>query len=108
MAVKRVESIAAQLTRISSPDGARVAPAIAHVTKAVAETPTPDEAQRTYRFELLAELARQAALPAAERSPTVGRMTVRALDAALSRAANLADVWSAWGPTIKDFFGVSD
>lgn len=108
MAVKRVESIAAQLTRISSLDGARVAPAIAHVTKAVAEAPTPDEAQRTDRLELLAELARQAALPAAERSPTVGRMIVRTLDAALSRVANLADIWSAWGPTIKAFFDVSD
>jgi hypothetical protein len=108
MAVRHVESIAAQLTRISSPDGARVAPAIAHVTKAVAEAPTSDEAQRMYRFELLAELARQAALPAAERSLTVGRMTVRALDATLGRVANLADIWSAWGPTIKAFFEVSD
>jgi hypothetical protein len=108
IAFRHVESIAATLIRISSPDGACVAPAIAHVTKAVAEAPTPDEAQRTYRFELLAELARQAALPAAERSPTIGRMTVSALDAALSRTANLADIWSAWGPTIKAFFGISD
>jgi hypothetical protein len=108
MAVRHVESIAANLTRISSPDGARVAPAIAHVTKAVAEVPTPNEAQRTYRLELLAELARQAALPAAERSPTIGRVTVRALDAVLSRVANLADIWSAWGPTIKAFFEGSD
>jgi len=105
IAFRRVESL---LISISSPDGARVAPAIAHVTKAVAEAPTPDEPQRTYRFELLAELARQAALPAAERSPTIGRMTVRALDAALNAAGNLADIWSAWGPTIKAFFGVSD
>ncbi len=85
-----------------------MAPAIAHVTKAVAEAPTPDEAQHTYRLELLAELARQAALPAAERSPTVGRMTVSAWGAALNVAGNLADIWSAWGPTIKAFFQVSD
>jgi hypothetical protein len=44
----------------------------------------------------------------AERSPTIGRMTVRALDTALNAAGNVADVWSAWGPTITAFFGISD
>jgi hypothetical protein len=108
IAFRRVESIAAHLIRISSPAGEPVAQAIAHVTKAVAEARTLDEAQRTYRLDLLAEVARQAALPVAERSPSVGRAIVSALDATLNMAGNLADIWSAWGPTIKAFFEVSD
>lgn len=92
MAIKRVGSIAAHLTRISSPAEERVAQAIAHVTKAVAEARTLNEAQRTGVLDLLTELARHTALPAAKRSPSVGRAIVGALDTALNAAGNLADV----------------
>jgi hypothetical protein len=82
--------------------------AITEVTKAVTADTTLNSATRMKVLDLLLELARQTALPAAQRSPTVGRTVMGALDTALSAAGNLADVWSAWGPTIKAFFGISD
>ena len=105
---RHIESIAALLTRVSSPAEERVAQAIAQMTKAVAETPILDEAKRAQVLELFSELARQMALPAADRSRTVVRVLVGTLDAALNAAGNLADIWSAWGEIIKKFFGISD
>jgi hypothetical protein len=108
MAIRHMESIAAHLTHISAPTEKRVVDAITEVTKAVTADATLDGATRTEVLDLLLELARQAALPAAQRSPTVGRTITGSLDTALNAAGNLADVWSAWGPTIKAFFGISD
>jgi hypothetical protein len=107
MAIKHMESIAAHLNHISAPTEKRVVDAITEVTKAVTADATLDSAMRTEVLDLLLELAQQTALPAAKRSPTVGRAIVGALDTALNAAGNLADVWSACGPTIKAFFGIS-
>jgi hypothetical protein len=106
--VKHIESIAGRLTQVFPPSPREAAQAIAKVAEAVREDPTLSAAHRRAQLDRLLQLAQQAELPEAERSPSLGRTTVRALDAALSRTANLADVWSAWGPTIKGFFGVSD
>ena len=78
------------------------------VAEAVREEPTIGPAMRREQLDRLLQLAQQTELPTAKRSPSLGRATVRALDTALSRVANLADIWSAWGPTIKAFFEVSD
>jgi hypothetical protein len=106
--VKHIESIAGRLTQISLPSQRETAQAIVKVAEAVREEPTLGTAMRREQLDRLLQLAQQTELPAAKRSPSFGRATVRALDAALSRAGNLADIWSAWGPTIKAFFEVSD
>lgn len=106
--VKHIESIAGRLTQISLPSQRETAQAIVKVAEAVREEPTLGTAIRREQLDRLLQLAQQTELPAAKRSPSFGRATVRALDAALSRVANLADIWSAWGPTIKAFFEVSD
>jgi len=106
--VKHIESIAGRLTQISLPSQRETAQAIVKVAEAVGEEPTLGPAMRREQLDRLLQLAQQTELPAAKRSPSLGRATVRALDAAFSRVANLADIWSAWGPTIKAFFEVSD
>jgi hypothetical protein len=78
-----------------------------YLAEAVREEPALGQAMRREQLDRLLTLAQQTELPTADRSP-VCRATVRALDAALGRVANLADIWSAWGPTIKAFFEVSD
>jgi hypothetical protein len=106
MAIRHMESIAAHLNHISAPTEKRVVDAITEVTKAVTKDSTLDYTTRAQVLDLLIELARQTALPAANRSPSVGRAIVGALDASLNAAGNLADVWSTWGETIKKFFGI--
>jgi hypothetical protein len=108
MAVRHIESIAAHLNHISAPTEKRVVDAITEVTKAVTKDSTLNDATRAQVLDLLMELARQTALPMANRSPSVGRAIVGALDVALNAAGNLADIWSAWGQTIKAFFRISD
>jgi hypothetical protein len=105
--VKHIESIAGRHTQIFLPSPRETAQALAKVAEAVREEPTLGPAMRREQLDRLLQLAQQTELPAAKRSPSFGRATVRALDAALSRAGNLADIWSAWGPTIKAFFGIS-
>ena len=107
MAVRHIESIAAHLNRMASPTERRVVDAIAEVTKAVTTDATLDAATRAEVLDLLIALAQQTASPAADRSRGVGRTIVRTLDSTLSRAGNVADIWSAWGPSIKAFFGFS-
>jgi hypothetical protein len=104
LAVKHIESIAAHLNRLSFPVEKRVVDAIAEVTKAVTKDQTLDAAARAEVLDLLMALAQQTASPPAGRSRGVGRAMVRTLDAALSTAGNLADIWSAWGQPIKAFF----
>ena len=106
MAIREVESIAAHLTRISSSAQSQIAQAIGELTKAVFEDPNLDDPKRREVLEQLNELARQTALPAADRSKGVSRPIVEALGQTLNAAGNLADIWSAWGGTIKGFFGV--
>jgi hypothetical protein len=106
MTIKKVESIAAHLTRISSPAESQVARAIAALTKAVHEEPSLDDSTRSEVLDQLGELARQTALPEADRSKGVYRPIMKALDTALNTAGNLAGVWSAFGGTIKEFFGI--
>jgi len=106
--VKHIESIAGRLTQISLPSQRETAQALVKVAEAVREEPSLGPAMRREQLDRLLQLAQQTELPAAKRSLTVCRATVRALDAVLSRTANLADIWSAWGPTIKAFFGISD
>jgi hypothetical protein len=106
--VKHIESIAGRLTQISLPSQRETAQALVRVAEAVREEPSLGPAMRREQLDHLLQLAKQTELSAAKRSLTVCRATVRALDAVLSRTANLADIWSAWGPTIKAFFDVSD
>jgi hypothetical protein len=106
--VEHIESIAGRLTLISLPSQREMAQALVKVAEAVREESTLGPAMRREQLDRLLQLAQQTELPAAKRSLSVCRKTVRALDAVLSRTANLADIWSAWGPTIKAFFEVSD
>jgi hypothetical protein len=108
VAIEHIDSIAGCVNRMSSPDEARVLDAIKAVTKAVTKAPIRNESQRTEMLELLVELARHTALPAAERRLSVTHAIVRGLDTAVNIAGNLASVWSTWGKVIKDFFEFRD
>jgi hypothetical protein len=107
LAIRHIESIAAHLNRFSSPAEKRVVDAITEVTKAVTKDRALDDATRAEVLELLMALAQQTVSPPAGRSRGVARAIVRNLDTALNAAGNLADIWSVWGQTIKDFFGIS-
>jgi hypothetical protein len=106
--VEHITSIAGRLTQVFPPSPRETVQAIAQVAEAVREEPTLSPVMRRAQLDRLLQLAQQTELPEAKRSPGLGRATVRTLDAALSRVANLADIWSAWGPTIKAFFDVSN
>jgi hypothetical protein len=106
MTIRQIQSIAGHLTRISSPAQRQVADAIASLTKAVAEEQTLDNSKRSEVLDQLGELARQTALPEADRSKGVASAVVKALDTALTTAGRLAGVWNAFGGTIKEFFGI--
>jgi hypothetical protein len=106
MGIRQVESIAAHLNRISSPEEDRAANAIAVLTKAVIEAPDLDASKRRELLDQFVELARQTALPPKDRSTGVSRAIVGALDTTLNAAGNLAAIWATCGETIKRVLGI--
>jgi len=106
MGIKQVQSIAAHLNQISSPEQDQAAEAIAVLTKAVTEDPDLDDSKRGELLDQFVELAQQTVLPPKDRSKGVSRAIVGALDTTLNAAGNLAAIWATCGETIKRVLGI--
>jgi hypothetical protein len=108
MAVERIGSIAARLTRMSLPSQKETVQAIVKVAEAVREERAIDQTRRRENLDRLLRLAQQTELPAADRSPTAIHTIIKDLDSALSVAGKVASVWTQWGKIIKTFFDIAD
>lgn len=105
--IQDVESISINVSAIAQSGNEDVAQALRATTEAVVSSKEISEDERTAILEQLDELSSQAALPLENRAKAgVIKAILTSLTAGLSVGANVAQVWSTWGGTIKTFFGV--
>jgi hypothetical protein len=91
---------------IASVGDSKVAEALRHLTKGVAESDEISEEEKAELIQQLAELSRQAALPSDNRSSQgVLKAILASVKSVIGTASGLATVWSTWGETISKFFG---
>jgi hypothetical protein len=105
--IRGTTSISASISALAQSGYTELAEALKRVTEAVTNCLEITSAHRSELLELLDELSKQAILSRSERvKPAVIKEILTGLATGLGAAGGLAEVWSAWGPSIRGFFGV--
>ena len=101
-----IRAISVSATAVFQAGHADVAKALEALAAAFASSTQLAAQQRTEALEMLEELGRQAALPAASRAkPGIVKALVSSVAATAGIAGGAAEVWSTWGTPIRQFFG---
>lgn len=106
--ISSVNSISVNISQLTNDGQAEVAAALKHVTEFVTQNEAIASVQREEVLELLADLSEQATLPPEKRIKTSSlRTIVNGIVAGLTVAGSSAEIWSTWGPTIMQYFGIA-
>jgi hypothetical protein len=105
--MEEIESISMSISTLLSNGETNAASAFKQLTEALTTASQLNPAVRSDALENLQELALQAALPPSQRARTsTTKALLASLGATLATTANLAQIWSTWGPHIRAVFGL--
>lgn len=104
--IRNVESISTHISLLSESGNAQVAEALKQITQSVVQSEELTNVQRAEVLEQLEEVSKQAPLSPEKRVPSgVLKAILNGVATTLQSTANLAKIWTTWGPDISKYFG---
>lgn len=100
------ESITANVSTLNDSNQQQIAEALRILTDAVKSSQDVSSQVQTEILEQLQLISEQATLAPPERKAGLIKPTLAALATTLSAGGGLAEIWSKWGTTIENFFGL--
>ncbi|MCA8833154.1 restriction endonuclease subunit S domain-containing protein [Hymenobacter pini] len=103
--ISHVKSIAINVGRLQEQGQERIAQALNEILEAVATADSLNHDEKSELLDQVEELSKQATLHPEQRAkPGMIKAILGGIGAAAGTAASLSDLWSTWGPVIRDFF----
>jgi hypothetical protein len=102
----QVETIKVDIDALTQSGAVTQAEALVAVVNAVLDEPSLPAEKKNELLEQLAFLTKEAALPAAERKPSVIKSVLNAIKDGASTAGAIATAWQTAGPIVRGYFGL--
>jgi len=102
--IKDVEKIEISINQLKQNGAVDIAKSIQEIKNAILQSPDLDFKIKEEVLEQLTEISEQANLPEEKRKKSVLKAVLNGISTTLNSVGSLAEIWSAWGTNIIEFF----